>query len=137
MAVVKQLLSVGNCGFDHSRLVQRLKSWFDVEITAAEDRRAALTLLQERSYDLILVNRVFDASGESAIELIAELKQTPKFAAIPVMLISNYPEYQQEAVRKGAVPGFGKNHLNGNALQRLLAPYLATQGRESARVANQ
>lgn len=121
----KHVLSVGNCGFDNARLAQRLSAWFDVEIATATDIRSALAMLRDRPFDLVLVNRVFDATAESGLELIAQMKHSPELATIPVMLISNFPEYQREAEELGAVPGFGKGNLDGEAVQGLLSPYLA------------
>lgn len=123
--VSKHVLSVGNCGFDNARLAQKLSAWFDVEITTAADGRSALAMVRDRQFDLVLVNRVFDATAESGLELIAQMKNSPDLAAIPVMLISNFPEYQSKAEELGAVPGFGKQNLNGEAVKRLLSPYLA------------
>lgn len=120
----KQVLSVGNCGSDNARLSQRLSAWFNVEITTAADHRTALAMARERPFDLVLINRVFDATGESGLDLIAEMKKSPELAAIPVMLISNYPEYQRQAVELGAVVGFGKNDLHGQAVKGVLSPYL-------------
>lgn len=121
----KRVLSVGNCGPDNARISQRLSAWFNVEISTAADHRTALAMLSERPFDLVLVNRVFDATGESGLDLIAEMKQSAELAAIPVMLISNYPEYQRQAVALGAATGFGKNDLAGDALKSVLSPYLA------------
>jgi two-component system chemotaxis response regulator CheY len=39
------------------------------------------------------------------------MKQDESLSHIPVMLVSNYPEYQEEAVALGAVYGIGKNEL--------------------------
>ncbi|GAB4143679.1 MAG: hypothetical protein Kow0040_32590 [Thermogutta sp.] len=125
----KHVLSVGNCGFDNARLTQRLSAWFDVQISTAADGRTALAMVRDRAFDLVLVNRVFDATGESGMELIAELKKSPELAAIPVMLISNHPEYQRQAVELGAAPGFGKQDLYGEAVKGLLEPYLAESSR--------
>jgi len=83
-----------------------------------------MAMARERPFDLVLINRVFDATGESGLDLIAEMKKSPELAAIPVMLISNYPEYQRQAVELGAVVGFGKNDLNGDAVKGVLSPYL-------------
>lgn len=121
----KHVLSVGNCGFDNARLAQRLSAWFDVEIATAADSRSALAMVRDRPFDLVLVNRVFDATAESGLDLIAQMKNSPELAAVPVMLISNFPEYQRTAEELGAVPGFGKQDLNGEAVKSLLSPYLA------------
>lgn len=60
---------------------------------------------------VLLVNRVLDGgfSSDNGIELIRALAaRTP---AIRTMLISNYPESQQEAAEAGALPGFGKTQV--------------------------
>ena len=65
-------------------------------------------ILEKEKPDLLIVNRKLDIDYTDGTELIVEMKKNPDFASVPVMLISNYPEYQQEAVRLGAVYGFGK-----------------------------
>ena len=46
-------------------------------------------------------------------------------AALPVMLVSNYPDAQQEAQAAGAVPGFGKAQVSSPETLDLLRTYLA------------
>ena len=43
---------------------------------------------------------------------------------VPVMLVSNYPQYQQQAVDAGAVPGFGKAELRSPTTLARLAEFL-------------
>ena len=38
-------------------------------------------------------------------------KSDAELGSVPMMLVSNYPEAQQQAVASGALPGFGKNAL--------------------------
>jgi hypothetical protein len=42
---------------------------------------------------------------------MAIIKELVALGAAPVMLVSNYPEYQEKAVAMGALPGFGKAAL--------------------------
>lgn len=60
---------------------------------------------------LLLINRVIDGDFESTsgVRLIEELSQMSDPPLM--MLISNYPEAQNEAVAAGAIRGFGKAQL--------------------------
>src|SRR4051794_39033215 len=104
------VLSVGQCGFDDSRIAglvrDELGAHMDRAHTAADARRK----LAEKKYDLILLNRIFDGDGQSGIEFITEVKQQQH--APPVILISDYSDAQQAAVANGAYPGFGKSSLS-------------------------
>jgi CheY-like chemotaxis protein len=108
----KSVLSVGQCGFDHGSIAATLTKHFDVEVkpiaTAAEAERG---LAAGPLPDLLLVNRKFDADGGDGLDLIRSLKANPLTAAVPVMLVSNYPEFQAQAAAAGAAPGFGKAEL--------------------------
>lgn len=117
----KRILSVGNCGYDFSTLSSALQKNFDVEMQAAETAMEATQAIKQGEFDLILVNRLFDSTGESGIDLIKKLKATVK---APMMLISNYPESQQEAVASGAMPGFGKKQLGKPAFVEVVGEYL-------------
>src|SRR4051812_15090692 len=103
---MKRVLSVGQCGFDHGNLSQSLQHLFDAEVVAARDEADALRRLKTATFDLVLVNRVFDADGASGIDFIRKVKQEVK---APLMLVSNYQDAQREAVAAGALPGFGKS----------------------------
>lgn len=119
--MARRVLSVGNCGYDHSTLTTALKKHFDVEMYAAASADAAAKALDEDMFDLVLVNREFDSTGESGIELIKKLKPTVK---APMMLISNFPEAQEEAVAAGAVPGFGKKMVGKPGMVEVVEGYL-------------
>jgi two-component system chemotaxis response regulator CheY len=108
----KHVLSVGQCFADHSGISRVLRGSFGAEVVGADTPRQALELLRERSFDLVLVNRVFDADGSAGVDLIRALKADEELRSIPVMLVSNYEDAQAEAVRAGAVPGFGKAALS-------------------------
>ncbi|MEI8194829.1 MAG: hypothetical protein WCI73_02855 [Phycisphaerae bacterium] len=100
-----RILSVGQCGSDDSRLA-RLLGELGLRLERAPDAATATELLNTGHYALVLVNRIFDADGSSGLALIAQLGAT-----VPVMLISDYPEAQAQAVAAGALAGFGKSQL--------------------------
>eukprot|EP00475_Leptophrys_vorax_P037398 TRINITY_DN64452_c0_g1_i1.p1 TRINITY_DN64452_c0_g1~~TRINITY_DN64452_c0_g1_i1.p1 ORF type:complete len:140 (-),score=15.22 TRINITY_DN64452_c0_g1_i1:114-533(-) len=121
---VKQVLSVGQCGFDNSAIGRVLGQNFQVTVTTASTVAAATEHLKKVQVDLILVNRQFDADGSEGLDFIRQLKATPELASIPVMLVTNYREYAEQAEAIGAVPGFGKSELASAALVTKLQPYL-------------
>lgn len=104
------VLSVGQCGFDDSRL-SRVVGAVGATLQRASDVASAERMLAAGAYDLVLVNRVFDATGESGIEFIRRLK-VDRGILTPVMLVSDYPEAQAAATEAGARPGFGKSQLS-------------------------
>ena len=93
-----------------------------VEAVRTED---ALALLRQQPFDLVLVNRVLDADGTSGQQLIDKIKADEKLKGVPVMLVSNYDNYQKDAVKAGALPGFGKATLGSPATVARLKKYLA------------
>ena len=121
----KRVLDVGNCGFDHGSIKSLIEGNYDAEIVQAHDSEEAMNQLNESAFDLILVNRVFDRNGEHGLELIRSVTADSKFRSTPVMLITNYANYQDEAVEMGALPGFGKNELNENATLDKLRMHLS------------
>lgn len=117
----KKVLSVGQCDFDHGNISARLKSLFGATLVPVDDAPGALAQLARERFDLVLVNRVFDADGGSGLDLIRELNQSQH---PPRMLVSNFADAQDQAVALGAVRGFGKADLPGPALAEVLKPYL-------------
>ena len=116
----KHVLDVGNCGMDHSAIRRLLESHLGATVTQADSAAEALSAARRGDVDLLLVNRRFDRDGDDGLELIRSLKADPDLQHIPVMLLSNYLEYQQEAERAGALAGFGKAALGEPAtLDRL------------------
>lgn len=77
----------------------------------------ALLRLKSESFDLVLVNRKLDHDYSDGTELVAGMKADPDLKNVPVMLISNYPDAQQEAVALGAEYGFGKLELSQRGTQ--------------------
>ncbi|HEV7279078.1 MAG TPA: response regulator [Pirellulaceae bacterium] len=128
------VLCVGNCGFDQSTLNSYLLSRFDATVLTADRAADADSVLGKREVDLVLVNRVFDRDGDSGIDWIRRRFGEEGAAAgsrpIRAMLISGYEDAQREAVRAGAVPGFGKSDLRSNLAGERIAAALETRTAE-------
>lgn len=110
---------VGHCGPDMFMLRGAVKRALPgATIQSADDAAQLAGLLQPGV--LLLVNRVLDGGfeTESGIELIRSLVH--RHPGIRAMLISNYPEAQQQAVEAGACPGFGKRDINSENTVTLL-----------------
>lgn len=117
------VISAGQCSFDNSRL-QSLIERAGGSMQATNSIKDTIQSAQEREVALILINRVFDRTNESGLSAIEELKKISELSQIPLMLISNYPDYQHEAVTRGAVPGFGKDDLHNPGVVNQLKAYL-------------
>lgn len=120
-----RVLSVGQCGFDHAGLSRHLAQQFGAEVVAEHSTAGALRALQSGTFDLVLVNRVFDADGSSGLELIRSIKGDSTDPSPPLMLVSNHPDAQDQAVALGALPGFGKAELSSPQTRERLAAALA------------
>lgn len=120
----RRILSVGQCLMDHGAIERTLQQWFTVEVAGAATAHEALQRLDQERFDLILVNRVFDADGGSGLELIRALQADARFRSVPVMLVSNYADAQEQARQLGAVPGFGKAALGQPQMRERLQPFL-------------
>src|SRR5437016_1803507 len=107
----KRVLSVGQCGADHGAISRTIDSHFKAEIVSADTAAEAFDRLRTGEYALVLVNRVFDADGDSGLKLIQQLKAAEDLAQVPLMLVSNYEDAQRDALAAGAAPGFGKAAL--------------------------
>lgn len=123
--MTKRVLDVGNCGFDHGAIKSLIEDTFDAVVVQANDADEASRQLAESPYDLILVNRVFDRNGGSGLDLIRDLTANGKSPTPPVMLITNYAGYQDQAVELGAIRGFGKSELDGPATLEKLSAHLS------------
>jgi len=110
-----RVLSVGQCAFDGGNIARLLRDRCAVEAVAVESAAEAATALKGGPFAFVLVNRVFDADGGSGLDLVRAIKADPATAAVPVLLVSNFPEAQAEAVAAGALPGFGKAALGDPA----------------------
>ncbi len=110
---------------DHGQIGRALARPLDAEVIAADTHEHARRLLGASGFDLVLVNRVGDLDGALGLHLIRALKADPATAEVPVMLVSNYPEAQAEAVSAGALPGFGKSDLSSGRALAAIRPALS------------
>jgi CheY-like chemotaxis protein len=104
-----KIVSLGQCGVDHPAIARFCREAVGAEVVGTET--FAQTLAVEGA-DLILVNRILDATGESGIDFIRQFRADPAREATPIVLVSNYADAQREAQALGAAPGFGKSTLN-------------------------
>jgi len=122
-ASAKRILDVGQCGVDGPRLRRFLAREFNCTIDQADTKDQALSLAEKHAYDLILVNRILNRDRSPGMDVITAI-----LAAQPglhVMLISDKPEAQAEAVKLGAIPGFGKARLDSDETENLLRTILS------------
>lgn len=122
--MTNRVLSVGQCVPDHGSITRFLQSVFDVQVEKVDTGPDALDQLRKRPYDLVLINRKLDADYSEGTEILRQIKADPNLAGVPVMLVTNYKEHQQNAVALGAVYGFGKNELGSSDAIARLEPYL-------------
>jgi DNA-binding response OmpR family regulator len=111
----KRVLSLGQCAADNAAISGLLRRQFGAEVDEVDTCADAETRLRGGDYDLVLVNRVLDYGGDSGLDFIAKIQSQPELSRQPVMLVSNFPEAQQQAVEGGALPGFGKSALGATA----------------------
>lgn len=122
-----KILDVGQCDHDHGKLVGFLGGRFDARLDRAHGLDDARALLEESRYRLVLVNRLLDVDQTPGLDVIKALKADadPNLSGTPMMLVSNLPEAQREAVAAGAVPGFGKAQFDDPEVARRVAAVLA------------
>ncbi|MFT3788706.1 MAG: hypothetical protein QM770_21455 [Tepidisphaeraceae bacterium] len=107
----KRVGLVGHCVPDSSHLTMTVgRAVPTAQVIRATDETSTRKLIDE-GVDLLLVNRAMEPGYADALgtDYIRRLKREKP--ELKVMLVSNYPESQAEAVRDGALDGFGKNAL--------------------------
>jgi DNA-binding response OmpR family regulator len=106
------VLDVGQCDYDHGRIRAFLER-MGCEVKRAHSAAEARAIIAAGAVSLVLVNRILDTDGADGVALIGELvKEGGNLSStLKVMLVSNYPEYQDKAVTLGALYGFGKSEL--------------------------
>jgi two-component system chemotaxis response regulator CheY len=122
---VKRVLSVGQCAADHFAISRAIERHFPAEVAEASTTAEATAQLREGQFALVLVNRIFDRDGTSGLDVIRRLKADDALHGVPVMLVSNYDEAQQQAVTAGAAPGFGKSALGQPSMLARLKEFLS------------
>ena len=120
--MTKRVLSVGQCGPDHSCLTKFLTGHFDVEVVPACIGCDTVEKLRAQKYDLVLINRKLDEDYSDGMEILKAIKADSAISSTPVMLITNYAQHQQEAIAAGAIQGFGKlEYCKPETLEKLKA----------------
>jgi two-component system chemotaxis response regulator CheY len=122
----KRIVLVGHCGPDSSYLRMTIgKAVKDATILMADDE-AHLDKLVSEGVDLLILNRVLDYgfSVDLGTDLIKKLRQDRP--DLKLMLITNYPEVQTEAIQLGALPGFGKREMGSPKVAELLRNALSS-----------
>jgi len=120
----KTVLSIGQCSADHASISRLLQTKFQAFIKTADSIDEAVKHSHNSSIDLILVNRIFDLTGEEGLNFIRDHLAGPA-KLIPVILISNYADAQESAVALGARRGFGKAALNSPETEKILREFLS------------
>ena len=121
----RKVLDVGQCNADNSRISLLLQKHFGAQVDRSHSLDEAVKAATSTAYDLILINRLLDANGSAGMDVLASLKSNPASADIPVMIVSNYQEAQDQAVQNGAVAGFGKAALDSTDTLEKLSQYLS------------
>ena len=115
-----RVLNVGQCGVDSSQISRFLKAKFQAQAVSVDTLDEALAALRSGTFELVLINRLFDWDGTPGLDLIRAIKADPALAEIPLMLVSNYPTAQAEAIALGALPGFGKAEIGKSKVDNVL-----------------
>jgi two-component system, chemotaxis family, chemotaxis protein CheY len=117
----------GHCGPDSSYLRMATSKALPGAHILMVDDDAELRRLLADGLELVLVNRVLDYGfqDETGVDLIRRYRS--EFPGGRYMLVSNYPEAQQEAVSAGAMPGFGKREIGSPRVTSLLRDAINVQ----------
>ena len=124
---MKTVLSIGQCRPDQAAISHFLTTNFDVKVVSIDLADEVKNVLNSQQFDLVLINRKLDADYSDGMPILEAIKADPGFVNIPVMLVSNLVEWQEKAVQKGAVYGFGKAELSISATKQRVAAALNLQ----------
>jgi CheY-like chemotaxis protein len=106
--MTKRVLDVGNCSPDHNVIRRFIERHFNAVVVQAHNGADTVATLQRQTIDLVLVNRKLDQDYSDGLRVIERIKNSAHLAHVPVMLVTNYEEHQQQAMQAGAERGFGK-----------------------------
>lgn len=118
------VLSIGQCRPDQAAITHFLTRNFAVDVINADLAEDALRVLGSQKVDLILINRKLDADYSDGLEMLPSIRSVESAAETPIMLVSNFPEWQEKAMQLGTVYGFGKSELNAPQTRERLAAFL-------------
>ena len=121
----KKVALVGHCGPDSSFLRMAVgRAARGIEVVAADDDRELAQLLKD-GVDLLLLNRVLDYGFDETEGAAMVRKLRADYPRLKMMLVSNYPEAQAQAVAAGALPGFGKREIGSPRVADLIRDALS------------
>ena len=118
----KRILLVGHCNVDGPRLQKVLGHDFKHASLQRINSQADLEQAISDGADLLLVNREPVGFEIEGLEIIRDVRQSHPQAK--VMLISDFPDAQAQALLAGAIPGFGKSQLGTPGVKDLVAAAL-------------
>ena len=121
---MKNVLIVGHCNFDHPRISSLIEDNFSAKTVRAKLMNETKQILEKDNFDLVVINRIGAFDQENGIELIKDLKKDSRFE-VPLMLVTNYDDQMDMAIKNGGVPGFGKDKLFDNETIKVLGKYLS------------
>ncbi|NNJ24043.1 response regulator [Alienimonas chondri] len=119
-----RVLNVGQCVPDHMSISSYLRRKFDADVVKVDSEEDALELVSRGNVDLVLVNRLYDADGASGLQTVQAIASGDE--APPVMLVSNFADAQERAVKAGALLGFGKGEISAAETDEKLASILGS-----------
>jgi DNA-binding NarL/FixJ family response regulator len=121
----RTVVLIGQCGIDGPRMEQMLGSMDDTLSVLSCNDQSELDEALSSGCDLMLINRelVGDFESDQGVDMIKSIRA--KKPDLKVMLVSDYPDAQKEAVEAGAVKGFGKSDLGSDKVEKLLRQCLA------------
>jgi len=120
---MKNVLIVGHCDLDNPQITSLLEKNFSTNVTRVKLLKNVIEHLEKQDCDLVIINRIGAFDQESGLELIEKIKVDGRFKS-PLMMITNYKDQMDNAVEKGAVPGYGKGKLHDKDTIELLSKYL-------------
>ncbi len=120
------VLIAGHCSYDTGNIKNLLARVGPVQSLTADSREATLSAVENHDIHLVLLNRIFEETRTSGVDLISEIKSAKP--QTKVMLVSNLPDAQAAAVARGALPGFGKRELSSAEVVENLRVALDLQG---------
>ncbi|MCP4269415.1 MAG: response regulator transcription factor [Candidatus Brocadiaceae bacterium] len=120
---MKNVLIVGHCDLDHPQITSLIKKNFTANVTRLKQLKETIGYLEKYDYDLVIINRMGAFDQESGLELIKNITQKGHFH-VPLMMVTNYKDQMDIAIKIGAVPGYGKDKLYDIETIELLSKYL-------------
>ena len=124
-----RIVLVGHCGVDAPRLEKAVSKILPRAEVISVNSEECLQDICEEGADLLLINRQlpFGFEAEEGVELIHEIQQM--HPDVKTMLVSDRPDAQEQALRAGAVEGFGKADLGTSKIAEILKDALKGQSK--------